>query len=80
MVASPSPDATDTMAASSTAVMEHFPVKEVPKQTGMPTWDSIRAIHLYFNANAASVPSDLEGGQHGHLGLTIGGVEYQTLT
>eukprot|EP00957_Ditylum_brightwellii_P077497 5888759-Ditylum_brightwellii.AAC.1 len=46
----------------------------------MPTWDSIKAIHLHLNGNAASVPSDLGGGQHGHLGLTIGGAEYQTLT
>eukprot|EP00957_Ditylum_brightwellii_P192472 14653757-Ditylum_brightwellii.AAC.1 len=46
----------------------------------MPTWDSIRVIHLQLNANAASVPSDFGGGQYGHLGLTIGGAEYQTLT
>eukprot|EP00957_Ditylum_brightwellii_P061411 4661272-Ditylum_brightwellii.AAC.1 len=46
----------------------------------MPTWDSIRAVHLQLNTNAASVPSDLGGGQRGHLGLTIGGAEYQTLT
>eukprot|EP00957_Ditylum_brightwellii_P128810 9825753-Ditylum_brightwellii.AAC.1 len=46
----------------------------------MPTWDSIRAIHLHLNTNAASVPSNLGGGQHVHLGLTIGGAEYQTLT
>eukprot|EP00957_Ditylum_brightwellii_P126218 9622301-Ditylum_brightwellii.AAC.1 len=28
----------------------------------------------------ASVPSDLGGGAHGHLGLTIGGAKYQMLT
>eukprot|EP00957_Ditylum_brightwellii_P058741 4453896-Ditylum_brightwellii.AAC.1 len=71
---------TGTMAAWNTLVMEHFWVKEIPKQTGMPSWDSIYAIHLSLNANAASVPSDLGGGQHGHLSLTIGGTEYQTLT
>eukprot|EP00957_Ditylum_brightwellii_P042306 3203603-Ditylum_brightwellii.AAC.2 len=80
MAASPAPDATGTMAASSTAVMEHFLVKKVPKQTRMPSWDSSRAIHLRLNVNAASVPSYLGGGQHGHLRLTIGGVEYQTFT
>eukprot|EP00957_Ditylum_brightwellii_P200924 15315772-Ditylum_brightwellii.AAC.1 len=68
------------MAASNTAVMDHFLVKEIPKQTGIPSWDIIQAINLNLNANAASVPSDLCGGQHGHLGLTIGGAEYQTLT
>eukprot|EP00957_Ditylum_brightwellii_P150566 11465194-Ditylum_brightwellii.AAC.1 len=45
----------------------------------MPSWDSIQAIDLHFNANAASVPSDLGERQHGHLSLTIGGAEYQTL-
>eukprot|EP00957_Ditylum_brightwellii_P064431 4890038-Ditylum_brightwellii.AAC.1 len=68
------------MAASSTAVIEHFPVKEIPKQTSMSSWDSTWAIHLHLNANAASLPSDLGGGQHGYLGLIIGGAEYQTLT
>eukprot|EP00957_Ditylum_brightwellii_P209983 15364446-Ditylum_brightwellii.AAC.2 len=45
----------------------------------MPSWDSIWAIYLNLNDNAASVPSDLGGGQHGNLGLTIKGAEYQTL-
>eukprot|EP00957_Ditylum_brightwellii_P130084 9921844-Ditylum_brightwellii.AAC.1 len=68
------------MALSNTAVMEHFPVKNILKQAGMPTWDSIWAIHFNVNANEASVPSDLGGGAHGHLRLTIRGAEYQTLT
>eukprot|EP00957_Ditylum_brightwellii_P078042 5932375-Ditylum_brightwellii.AAC.2 len=68
------------MAASNTAVMEHFPVKEIPRHTGMPSWDSIWEIRLHLNANAASIPSDLGGGQHGHLGLTISVTEHQTLT
>eukprot|EP00957_Ditylum_brightwellii_P169108 12871002-Ditylum_brightwellii.AAC.1 len=59
------------MALLNTAVMNHFPVKDIPKQAG---------IHFNLNANAASVPSDLGGGAHGYLGLTIGGAEYQMLT
>eukprot|EP00957_Ditylum_brightwellii_P082019 6236891-Ditylum_brightwellii.AAC.1 len=46
----------------------------------MPTRESIQTIHINLNANTASVPSDLGGGAHGHLGLTIGGAEYQTIT
>eukprot|EP00957_Ditylum_brightwellii_P145191 11058565-Ditylum_brightwellii.AAC.1 len=46
----------------------------------MFAWEIIREVHIDLNANAASVPSDLGIGQHGHLGLTIGGAEYQTLT
>eukprot|EP00957_Ditylum_brightwellii_P005534 424340-Ditylum_brightwellii.AAC.1 len=31
------------------------------------------------NSNTASFPSDLGGGQYGHLGYTIRAVEYNTL-
>eukprot|EP00957_Ditylum_brightwellii_P013795 1039619-Ditylum_brightwellii.AAC.1 len=68
------------MTTQNIAVMEHFLVKEIQKQTGMPTWERIRATRIHLNANAASVLSDLGGEQHGHLGLTIKGLEYQTLT
>eukprot|EP00957_Ditylum_brightwellii_P187235 14259961-Ditylum_brightwellii.AAC.1 len=61
-----------TMATQSIAVMEHFPVKEIWKQIGMSTWESIRATHIDLNVNAASVLRHLGGGIHGHLGLTIG--------
>eukprot|EP00957_Ditylum_brightwellii_P065456 4965971-Ditylum_brightwellii.AAC.1 len=68
------------MATQSSAVMEHFLAKKILQQTGMPTWKIIRATHIDLTANAASVPSDLGGGRHCHLGLTIRGAEYQTLT
>eukprot|EP00957_Ditylum_brightwellii_P041983 3179033-Ditylum_brightwellii.AAC.1 len=68
------------MTSPISAVMDHSLVKDIPQQAGMPTWKSIWSIHLNFNANAASVLSDLGGGAHGHLSLTIGGAEYQTLT
>eukprot|EP00957_Ditylum_brightwellii_P026399 1996786-Ditylum_brightwellii.AAC.1 len=68
------------MASPNSAVMDHFLVKDIPRQAGMPTWESIQAIHLNLNVNAASVPSDLGGRALGYLSLTIGGAEYQTLT
>eukprot|EP00957_Ditylum_brightwellii_P202346 15329759-Ditylum_brightwellii.AAC.1 len=68
------------MTSSNTAVMDHFLVKDIPKQAGIPTWESIWEIHLNLNANATLVMRDLGGGAHGHLGLTIRGAEYQTLT
>eukprot|EP00957_Ditylum_brightwellii_P089514 6816099-Ditylum_brightwellii.AAC.1 len=68
------------MATQIIAVMEHFLVKTIQKQIGMPTWESIRAIHINLNANAASVLINLGGGRYGYLGLTIGSTEYQTLT
>eukprot|EP00957_Ditylum_brightwellii_P004711 358270-Ditylum_brightwellii.AAC.1 len=68
------------MTSPNSTVMDHFLVKDIPRQAGMPTWESVWAIHLNLNANAASVPSDLGGGAHSHLGLTIRGALYQTLT
>eukprot|EP00957_Ditylum_brightwellii_P044777 3396843-Ditylum_brightwellii.AAC.1 len=68
------------MASSNNAIMDHFPVKDIPRQARMPTWESIQAIHLNLNGNAASVLSDIGGVIHSHLNLTIGGAEYQTCT
>eukprot|EP00957_Ditylum_brightwellii_P050685 3842554-Ditylum_brightwellii.AAC.1 len=46
----------------------------------MSTLESIRTIQIGLNANAASLPSSLGGGQQVHLGLTISRSEYQTFT
>ena len=37
---------------------------------GNPTYNDIQHLYKQVKANAASVPSTLGGGQHGHLGLT----------
>eukprot|EP00957_Ditylum_brightwellii_P203852 15336542-Ditylum_brightwellii.AAC.1 len=68
------------MAVQSITVMEYFQVKKIQKQTGMTTGESIRAIHINLNGNAASVLIGLVRGRHCHLSLTIRGAEYQMLT
>eukprot|EP00957_Ditylum_brightwellii_P025202 1907406-Ditylum_brightwellii.AAC.1 len=60
------------MTLPNSTVIDHYPVKDIPRQASMSTWESIWAIHLNLKANVASVPSDLGGGANGHLGLTIG--------
>eukprot|EP00957_Ditylum_brightwellii_P144185 10986199-Ditylum_brightwellii.AAC.1 len=61
-------------------IIEHFPVEEVQKQAGILIWESIRKVHINLDANAALVPSNLGGCQHGHFGLTIRPAKIQTLT
>ena len=43
---------------------------------GNPTYADIQHIYKQVKANAASVPSTLGGGQHGHLGLTTNATTY----
>ena len=62
------------------AIKEGFPHQSIPKQPGEPTYESIRTIHRLLKANAASMPSDLGGGAHGLLGLTLNGTVYTAVT
>ena len=61
-------------------IIEGFPHPIIPKHTGYPTYESIADTHLKLNANAASVYSELGGGQHGLLYLTLSNETYHTLT
>ena len=49
----------------------YFQYKELTKIHGEPNYDSIRRLHNQIKANAASVPSNLGGGQFGHMGLVL---------
>lgn len=48
-----------------------FEYKEIKKIHGEPEYESIKILFDQIKANAASVPSDLGGGSHGHLGLVL---------
>ena len=50
-----------------------------PKLTtilGQPTYELLKIIKDELKTNAASVPCDLGGGGHGHLGKVLAPVEY----
>ena len=71
------------MAASAPSVesiREGFPYPTIPKQNGLPTYESIKEIHMKLKSNAASLPSSLGGGAHGHLGLILSDTIYHTFT
>ena len=41
------------------------------KITGEPTYDDLRQLRAILYQNAASVPTQRSGGQHGHLGMIM---------
>jgi hypothetical protein len=50
------------------------------KITGQPAYDDIRQLRTVIYHNAASIPSERGGGQHGHLGMVMNNAIYATLT
>ena len=44
-----------------------------------PDYASLKIIHQQLNANAMAVPSDLGGGNHGHLALVIPAAQYNAI-
>ena len=62
------------------SVTESFPNPTVPKIEGEPTYQSIKNVEKVLLENAASVPSELGGGQHGYLGLILSDTKYHTIT
>jgi hypothetical protein len=49
------------------SLMEGFPKKSV-KISGLPAFETLMVVKQDLNANAASIPSNLGGGQHGYQG------------
>ena len=54
----------------------YFPRATLTKITGYPTYSDLQALSKQVKANAASVPSTLGGGNHGHLGLVTDATTY----
>ena len=60
-------------------ITKAFPFQTVPKITGRPSYETIAAIHAKLKVNAASIPTPLGGGKHGHLGLVLPRTTYRTV-
>ena len=52
-------------------VLADFPTPILPKIGGEPTREGLIDIHRFISGNAASVASNIGGGLHGHLALTM---------
>ena len=61
-------------------IVAKFPVKTLPQIHGEPDYESIKAIQDILYGNAASLPTTLGGGNHGHIGLIMTPALYLTLS
>ena len=58
-------------------VLADFPTPILPNIGGEPTREAMVYLHLLVSGNAASVVSNLGGGRHVHLTLTMTSKEYK---
>ena len=60
-------------------IVSKFPVKVLPIIQGEPSYKTINELIQLLYSNAASLPSPLGGGKHGHIGLLMKPTLYDTL-
>ena len=60
-----------------TTYFTHDPLTKIH---GEPTFTTLKNLKDELRANASSVPSNLGGGLHGHLGLILTPAEYANVT
>jgi hypothetical protein len=68
------------MGLSVADIVKKFPVKTLPVITGEPDYETIGQIIQTLYVNAASLPTTIRGGGHGHIGLIMTPPLYATLT
>jgi hypothetical protein len=61
-------------------IVAKFPTKTIPTISGEPDYASINNMVQLMYGNAASLPTTLGGGQHGHVGLIMTPILYATLS
>ena len=47
---------------------------------GLPTYETIKELHVQLNANAASIFTNLVDGRHGFLRLTVSDAQYNSVS
>jgi hypothetical protein len=57
-----------------------FPAKTIPSIQGEPDYATISNMVQFMYGNAASLPTTLGGSQHGHVGLIMTPILYNTLS
>ena len=60
-------------------VVSKFPIKTMPKINGEPDYNTINTMMQLLYGNAASLPTSLGGGHHGHIGIIRTPQLYTTL-
>ena len=59
------------MAATKESILDKFPFPVTPKIIGEPNFESLREVQRKLSNNAGSIQTNLGGGQHGYLALTV---------
>ena len=62
------------------AYIESFPQPALTKIDGKPSYDTLKIVNDELSANAASVHTELGGGAHGYLAITVSPTVYATLS
>ena len=65
----PKNDKMDNNGLSVDEILDRFPIKDITKHSGDPTFQAILYSQNQLKANAASILSDIGGGPFGLLGL-----------
>ena len=68
------------MSLSVESIIAKFPIKTLSVITGEPDYEIINTMIQDLYSNAASLPTTLGGGQHGHIGLVMSPVLYATIS
>jgi hypothetical protein len=68
------------MTTSVKKLVKSFPHPHIPAIEGPPNYETITEVTRLLNANAASIYSELGGGNYGHLALNISAASYATLS
>ena len=58
----------------------NFEYPVLTRITGQPDYTALKKIKDELQVNATSVPTDLGGGDHGHLGLVLTATEYANIS
>ena len=61
-------------------IREEFHYPTLDRQPALPSYNTINYVHTLLKTNAASVPSQLGGDQHGPLSLVLDDALYLNLT
>ena len=67
-------------APSVDSIRDSFPFTTIPTQNGIPSYETIKAVHMKLKSTAASIPSTLGGGNQGLLCLVLDDAVYHTFT
>ena len=62
------------------SLIEGFPKPTPTRINGLPTYKTIKKLNDDISTNAASIASDLGGGAHGHLAITVTPAIYATVS